>query len=274
MTQREFLIDTGRAAPPGINQAADRLFAAATGAPCEPIRELLPTDDLDAAYAVQNINTERAVASGRRIVGRKIGLTSLAVQRQLGVTQPDFGILFADMAVGEGLPIPTSRLMQPKIEAEVALIIGRDLDIRQPTISDIIAATAYALPALEIVCSRIAKWDIRITDTVADNASSGLFVLGGPPRSIIGLELRDAVMLMRCGEKIVSEGSGAACLGHPLNAAVWLAAEMARRDRPLRAGDIVLTGALGPMAPVEPGDRFEASIAGLGNVSAFFSPKG
>jgi 2-keto-4-pentenoate hydratase len=273
MTQRELHIDTSRAAAPGINQAADRLFAAATGAPCEPIRELLPTDDLDAAYAVQNINTERAIASGRRIVGRKIGLTSLAVQRQLGVNQPDFGILFDDMAVGEGLPIPASRLMQPKIEAEVALIMGRDIEIEHPTISDIIAATAYALPALEIVCSRIAKWDIRITDTVADNASSGLFVLGGPARSIVGLELRDAVMSMRRGEEVVSEGSGRACLGHPLNAAAWLAAEMARRNRPLRAGDIVLTGALGPMVPVQPGDSFEASIAGLGDVSAIFAPE-
>jgi 2-keto-4-pentenoate hydratase len=273
MARQEHSIDTSRAATSSIMEAADRLFDAAAGVPCQPIRELLPDDDLDAAYAVQDINTERAVAAGRRIVGRKIGLTSLAVQRQLGVAQPDFGILFADMAVGEGLAIQASRLMQPKIEAEVALIMGRDLDLEQPTISDILAATAYALPALEIVCSRIANWNIRITDTVADNASSGLFVLGGPPRSIVGLDLRDARMSMRRGEQVVSEGSGAACLGHPLNAAVWLAAEMSRRGRPLRVGDIVLTGALGPMAPVQAGDRFEASIAGLGKVSALFAPE-
>src|ERR1700722_7230071 len=124
MARGEHSIDMSRAATSGVTQAADRLIDAARGAPCQPIRELLPTDDLDAAYAVQDINTERAVAAGRRIVGRKIGLTSLAVQQQLGVAQPDFGILFADMAMGEGMAIPASRLMQPKIEAEVALIMS------------------------------------------------------------------------------------------------------------------------------------------------------
>lgn len=165
--------------------AADRLSQAIKAEqPCDPVRDLIGSDDLDAAYAVQDIGTERALAAGRRIVGRKIGLTSLAVQRQLGVDQPDFGILFADMVMGEGIPIPRARLMQPKIEAEIALVLGCDLDMAQPTIADVLGATEHVLPALEIVGSRIRNWDIRIADTIADNASSGLLVLGGPAKTI------------------------------------------------------------------------------------------
>jgi 2-keto-4-pentenoate hydratase len=256
---------------PVLLDAADRLtLAATTGVPCDPVRDMIDLADLDAAYAVQDIGTERALAAGRRIIGRKIGLTSLAVQKQLGVDQPDYGMLFADMVMGEGIPIPQNRLMQPKIETEVALILGRDLDMDNPTIADVIWATAYVLPALEIVGSRIRSWDIRIVDTIADNASSGLLVLGGPARALDGIDLRGAMTMRKNGE-VVSSGSGADCLGHPLNAAAWLAGEMVRRGRPLRAGEVVLTGALGPMVPVLPGDQFTAQIDGLGTVSAVFA---
>ena len=258
--------------PSTLAEAAERLFgAAAQRCPCAPIRDLLGSDDLDAAYAVQTINTERALAAGRRLVGRKIGLTSPAVQRQLGVSRPDFGMLFADMAVGEGMPISPDRILQPRIEAEIALILDRDLTQEQPTPADVISAIAYVVPALEIVDSRIRDWDISIADTIADNASSGLFVLGSPARRIDGIDLRGAGMVMRRGGALVSEGAGSACLGSPLNAAVWLAGEMGRRGHPLRAGDIVLTGALGPVVPVMPGDRFEAEIQGIGRVSADFA---
>jgi len=268
--------EAGRGAPvaASLSEAADRLFAAAEGLPCDPVRDLLPAGDLDAAYAVQDINTERALAAGRRLVGRKIGLTAPAVQRQLGVDQPDFGMLFADMAAGEGLPIAPNRVMQPKIEAEIALILDRDLDHEFPTVADVIRATAYAVPAFEVVGSRIKNWDIWITDTIADNASSGLFVLGGPARQLAGLDLRGTTMVMCRDAIVVSDGSGAACLGHPLNAAAWLAGEMSRRGRPLRAGDVVLTGALGSMVPVSPGNRFVAEIGGLGRVSADFAAEG
>jgi 2-keto-4-pentenoate hydratase len=253
------------------DQLAAALRGAYAGTPIPPLRDRLPANDIDAAYAVQEANTAHWVAEGRRVVGCKIGLTSPAVQRQLGVDRPDFGILFADMAAGESEPIAAGRVLQPKVEAEIAFILGRDLDITQPTTADVIAAVAYVVPALEIVGSRIAGWDIKIVDTIADNASSGLFVLGGPARRLDGLDLRGAEMTMARGAETVSRGNGAACLGNPLNAAVWLAGEVARRGRPLRAGDVVLTGALGPMVPVAPGDTIEAVISGLGTVTATFA---
>ena len=204
-------------------------------------------------------------------MGRKIGLTSLAVQAQLGVDQPDFGMLFADMAVGDGEPVALGRLIQPKVEAEVALVIGRDLTHERHTYADLIRATEYVLPAIEIVDSRIENWNIRFVDTVADNASSGLFVLGGQPRRLQDVDLTACAMEMRRGEEVVSRGNGRACLGSPLNAAVWLADVMVRCGRPLLAGDIVLTGALGPMVSVRPGERFDVSVEGLGSVTALFA---
>lgn len=258
-----------------IQTAADALWVAASSrVSVDPVRNIIGAEDVDAAYEVQNLNTEKELSLGRRIVGRKIGLTSLAVQKQLGVDRPDFGVLFDNMIAGEGLPIDPSLLMSPKIEAEIALVLSEDLANGPVTIADVIRATDYVLPALEIVASRIRNWDIRITDTVADNASSGMFVLGGPARRIQDIDLRSASMEMRRGDEVVSKGSGAACLGHPLNAACWLANELLRRGQMLRKGDIVLTGALGPMVPVNPGDEFVAEIEGLGRVSALFGNGG
>jgi 2-keto-4-pentenoate hydratase len=257
-----------------ITKLAERLRAAHTGAePMPPIRDQLPAGDVDAAYQVQEVNTRHWVASGRRLVGRKIGLTSAAVQRQLGVDQPDFGMLFADMAVDSGAVVAAGSLLQPRVEAEVAFVLGHDLDAAEPTLADLLRAVDYALPAIEIVDSRIAGWDIGIVDTVADNASSGQFVLGTTPRRLDdpAIDLRLAGMVMeRHGEPVVF-GAGAACLGHPLHALRWLAATMVRAGRPLAAGDVVLSGALGPMLPAAPGDRFEARISGLGAVGVGFA---
>lgn len=251
--------------------AAQLKIAAAGGQPIAPLRDRLALTTTEAAYAVQEINTQAWLAEGRRLVGRKIGLTSLAVQAQLGVDQPDFGMLFADMAVGDGEPVAAGRLIQPKVEAEVALVIGRDLTYERHTYADLIRATEYALPAIEIVDSRIENWNIKFVDTVADNASSGLFVLGGRPVKLCDIDLTVCAMEMRRGEEIVSRGNGRACLGSPLNAAVWLADVMVRCGRPLLAGDIILTGALGPMVAVKSGERYDVNIDGLGNVSALFA---
>ena len=255
-----------------IQQAADLLWQAHTsGQPCAPVRNLIGATDIDAAYVVQQRNTERWLAQGRRPVGRKIGLTSKAVQAQLGVDQPDFGMLFADMAVADGEAIDITRILQPKIEAEIALVIERPLTQSKHTVADIINATAYALPALEIVGSRIANWDIRLTDTIADNASSGLFVLGSRPVKLADFDISGCGMLMERRGDQVSIGAGAACLGNPLHAAVWLADTRARVGNPLQAGDIIMTGALGPMVVAAAGDVFEAQIEGLGRVTASFS---
>jgi 2-keto-4-pentenoate hydratase len=255
-----------------VNKVADALFEASrTGEPCAPVREFLPEGALDLAYAAQEINTRRGLEAGRRLVGRKIGLTSLAVQKQLGVDQPDYGMLFDDMAIPDGWEIGRRRLIQPKVEAEVAFVLDRDLDEERITIADVIRAVAFALPAIEIVDSRIADWRIGILDTIADNASSGLYVLGATPKKLDTLELRAVGMVMESAGEPVSVGAGAACLGDPLSATLWLAKTMARVGRPLKAGDTVLSGALGPMATVKWGDVFEARIEGLGSVRAVFA---
>lgn len=262
------------ALPAAVRVAAAVLAAAAdTGHPCRPIRDLFSDGDIEAAYTVQQFNTERALSAGRRLVGRKIGLTSEAVQRQLGVDQPDFGALLSDMLVADGGLVPDGRLLQPKVEAEVALVLGADLPDADCTVADVVAATRFAVPALEIVDSRIAGWDISLVDTVADNASSGLFVLGSSRVPLDQVDLAAVRMTMSRNGRPVSEGTGADCLGSPLNAALWLARTLARLGDPLRAGDIVLTGALGPMAPAAPGDAFTASISGLGEVRVAFAHK-
>lgn len=253
--------------------AAARLREAAQALkPCSPIRDLFPEEaDEETAYRVQAENTARAVTAGRRLVGRKIGLTAKSVQQQLGVGTPDYGMLFADMCRSDDEDISAKHVLQPKLEAEIALVLDQDIVVEQPTIADMIRSVAYAMPAIEIVDSRIAGWNIRLLDTIADNASSGLFVLGGPPRRLEGLDLRACRMELSCqaaegDAAIVSTGRGADCLGHPLNAAVWLARKMVQVGMPLRAGDIVMTGALGPMVAFTPGHRYEAVIEGLGSV--------
>ena len=255
-----------------IESAALRLIdAAATATPCPPLRELLPDGDLDDGYEVQRIVRER-VFGDRRRVGRKIGLTSAAVQDVFGVHTPDFGVLYADMAYGDSEPIPFGQLLQPRIEAEVAFVLGHDLPARAVTASEVLQAVDFVVPAIEVCDSRVANWDIAIFDTVADNASSGVYVLGGAPRSMRDIgDLRECEMTIVTDGSVVSSGTGAACLGHPLNAVVWLANAVAERGEPLKAGETVLSGSLGAMVKVEAGATYEATISGLGSVRAVFT---
>ncbi len=254
-----------------IEAAAAQLRAAASsGQACPPIRETLGTEtDLDVGYAVQEINTNLAIANGRRVTGRKIGITSKAVMEQVGVDQPDFGTLFVDMEYGDGVAIEAGRLMQPRAEGEVALVLEHDLDHGEHSFNDIIKATAYALPSIEIVDSRIVDWNIRIVDTIGDNASCGLYVLGGKPVTLRDVDLRKIPMRMDIDGETASTGEGAACLGHPLNAARWLANVMSQRGTPLRSGDLVMTGALGPMKPIAAGSSVVCDFGPLGTVTTY-----
>jgi 2-keto-4-pentenoate hydratase len=225
-----------------------------------------PTD-AKGAYAVQAINTRFWVDAGRRIVGRKIGLTAEAVQKQLGVDQPDYGVLYADMRIADGGELLASGALQPKAEAEVALVMARDVLDPHAQPQDVLAAADHAVTAIEIVDSRIENWNITFADTVADNGSSAFFVLGSERHRLEGLDLRTCGMALDVNGRVVSHGAGVACLGHPLIAAAWLARALAQVGEGLRAGDIVLTGALGPMAPLSPGDAVKATIGGLGSAS-------
>jgi 2-keto-4-pentenoate hydratase len=254
-----------------IYEAAERLYQAEHGADLvEPLRKTYDGLTIDDAYAIQRLNIERRIEGGSRKVGCKIGLTSAAVQKQLGVDQPDFGVLLDDMAYADGQVIPWSVLTQPKIEAEIAFVIGRDVPADDPVEHELLRAIEYVLPALEVVGSRIRDWDIGIVDTIADNASSSAFVLGTRPVKLTDIDLRLCGMVMERHGETVSLGVGAACMGHPLHALAWLARTMAERGAPLRAGDVVLSGALGPMAVVGRGDVFDAHIQGLGSVRAMF----
>ncbi|KRB81357.1 2-keto-4-pentenoate hydratase [Sphingomonas sp. Root710] len=241
-----------------------------SGTPITPVREALPTATIEDAYAIQEANTRHWLDAGRTIVGAKIGLTAKAVQKQLGVDQPDFGTLFADMAVNDGDIVPLGRLLQPKVEAEIAFILARTPDPKALTTAELINCIDYALPAIEIVDSRVADWNIRIVDTVADNASSGLFVLGTRPVKLDAIDLRLCGMVLEKNGDPTSFGAGAACLGNPLHALGWLAAKMAEVGRPLKQGDIILSGALGPMVAVAPGDAIEVRIEGVGTVRVGF----
>ena len=255
-----------------IAEAADRLWTAArSGIPCAPVRDLIGADDVEAAYAVQEINTRRLLGDEERVLsGRKIGLTAKSVQAQLGVDQPDFGMLFDDMEVLDGEEIAWDRCHQPKVEAEVAFVMAAPLSGGHIQMVDLLASIGFVLPAIEIVGSRIAGWDIRLADTIADNASSGLYVLGQTPRRTGDFDPRLCGMVLTKNGEPVSTGAGAACMGSPLNATLWLARTMAKAGQPLGPGDVVLSGALGPMVDAAPGDVFEARINGLGSVRAAF----
>ena len=255
-----------------VTAAAARIRTAfETRTPCAPLRDLIGAEDVNAAYAVQEISTAARLADGATIVGRKIGLTSLAVQAQLGVDQPDFGMLFSDMAFADGDVLDHTAVLQPRVEAEIAFVLANDLAEGTLDLGQVRAAVGYATAALEICGSRIQDWNISFADTVADNASSGAFVLGTERRSLEEFEPINATMLMTVTGQDDSAGNGAACLGDPLLALQWLAIKAREFGSPLRAGQVILSGALGPMRPIAAGASATAHITGLGSVSVHFA---
>lgn len=248
--------------------AADRLREAdRTAVPCPPIRDLIASDDLAAAYAVQQLLTAERVAAGATVVGRKIGLTSEAVQQQLGVDTPDLGVLFDDMAYADGDVVPADATMQARAEAEIAFVLADDLVDGPLDREQVRQAIGHAVAAIEICGSRIAGWDISLADTVADNASAGVYVLGSRHRSLDDFEPKDVVMSMTIDGEEVSTGSGKACLGDPVAAVQWLARQARELGAPLRAGQLILSGALGPMRPIAPGQTVRSTVSGLGSVT-------
>lgn len=258
--------------PSVITQAADRLQQATrTATPIAPMRDLLDKGDVATAYAIQALVTARERASGRRICGRKIGLTSPAVQRQMGVFEPDYGALFADTEFGSNQEIPYAGLIHPRCEAEVALVLGKDIRHDMPTFSDIVRATAYITPAIEVVDSRIVNWEHALSDTIADSAAARYYVVGDVQRRLLDCDLSAAKMQLHRNGGEASQGQARDCMGHPLNAAVWLARKMREHGLELLAGDVILTGALGPMVRVFAGDAIAVTIEGLGTVSTRFS---
>lgn len=255
-----------------LDRAARLLRDAYCGTPIAPLRQFFDPLDGTGAYAIQAINTRHWLGQGRKLVGRKVGLTARAVQQQIGVTQPDFGALFADMEIADGGTLDPARAIQPKVEAEIAFILEHDIADADASLEQVVAAIDYALPAIEIVDSRIADWKISFADTVADNGSSAFFVLGSDRRTPADLDLYSCGMVMEINGAVASVGAGAACLDHPYNAVQWLARTLAQEGEPLRAGDIILSGALGPMVALQPGDHVRIHIGGIGTCAFTYGP--
>lgn len=235
-----------------------------------PLRNSHGLATLDEAYAVQDAVNCRWIADGRRPVGRKIGLTSPAVQAQMGIDQPDFGMLWADYVFNEGEVVDTGRFMQPKVELEVAFVMDKGFEDREAPMAELIRRIAYAVPALEVVDTAIRDWDIRLVDTVADNASGGGLLLGLGARRLTDIDLRLCGGILSRNGSVVSRGLGVDCMGSPLNAALWLARKMAELGQPLSEGDIVMSGAFGPMVPVGSGEVYLAEIAGFAPIQVRF----
>ena len=248
------------------------LQAAASRVPCAPLVETHPDLTIEDAYAIQAAVIAAREADGpSRLIGHKIGLTSAAVQSWLKVNEPDFGRLHAQMETPNGGTIEAASLLQPRAEGEIAFVLGADLPTSGVTTSEVIGATAYLLPAIEVVDSRVADWNITIVDTVADNASAGRFVLGTRPTLLSEVDLELLGMRLAKNGRVVSTGAGAACLDSPLHAVAWLANTVGRFGQQLREGDVILSGALGPVTPVAAGDDLVLDIATLGQVSVRFT---
>lgn len=250
--------------------AVELLQAWETRVPVDPLTERFPALTVSQAYEIQLATVRRRLAGGRRVVGKKIGLTSKAMQDLLGVHEPDYGHLLDDMAVPNGEPIAVSRLLQPRCEGEIAFLLKRDLLGPGVTVAEVLSATEAVMPALEIVDSRVRDWRIKIQDTVADNASSALLVLGDKLTPVQGLDLRLVGMVLEKNGQVMATGAGAAVLGHPAAAVAWLANKLGEFGVVLKAGEIVLSGALTAALPIAAGDAFRAEFDRLGSASVRF----
>ena len=239
--------------------------------PIPPLRETWPELDVVDAYQVQLLNIRRRLQAGARVNGHKVGLSSVAMQQMMGVDEPDYGHLLSDMEVLEDEPVPASRYCFPRVEVEVAFILGETLPGKGCTEVDVLRATAYVAPAIELIDSRIADWNIKIADTIADNASSAGYVLGPERVAPVDIDLRTIqARLLRNGEQ-VAEGRSDAVLGNPVTAVAWLADKVADFGVTLEAGHVILPGSVHRAIDARPGDEFTADFDGLGSVRLSFT---
>lgn len=251
--------------------SAELHTALRTRIPVPPLLSREPTMTLEDAYRVSLGILARREAEGERVVGKKIGLTSRAVQEMLKVDQPDYGFLTDRMRYREGIPVPISQtLIQPKAEGEIAFVLKRDLAGPGVTPADVIAATEGVAVCFEIVDSRVQDWKIAIQDTIADNASSGLFVVSENLVSIHAVDLVTCGMVVWKNGELIATGAGAAALGSPVNCMTWLANALGQHGVVLRAGEVILSGSLVPLIPITAGDEMEVAVGGLGRLKVEF----
>ena len=236
-----------------------------------PVSRLAIGLDAAEAYYIQRLNVNRRLLEGDMVLGRKIGLTSKCVQEQFGVTQPDFGLLFQSMEAKEGDTIPFDAFMQPRVEAEIAFHLSDTISEIGLGVDAVVERVASATVAIEVVDSAIENWNVALFDTIADNASVGMFVLSEKTKRLDEFDRLSCRMVMRKEGVVVSEGVGASSLGDPLHALQWLADAAIRAGEPLKKGEVVLSGALGPMVEVSPSDRYTVEIDGLGSLEVAFS---
>lgn len=255
-----------------IQQLGDELYDALKGCRMvEPLTNRHADITIADAYRIQQRLNARRLETGERIIGKKIGVTSAAVMNMLGVNQPDFGMLTDAMVYNEGEAIEARTLIQPKAEGEIAFLLKKDLVGPGVSAADVLAATAGVMACFEIVDSRIRDWKIRIQDTVADNASCGVFVLGDRVVDPRRVDLQTCGMVLEKNGEVVVTGAGAASMGSPLTAMAWLANTLGRLGMPLKAGEVVLSGACGAMVPVKVGDSLRVTIGGIGGCSVRFT---
>lgn len=255
-----------------IEELAKALYEAEKNCrPISPLTEKYPDLTPEEAYGVQLAWVKLKEQDGHIIAGKKIGLTSKPMQKMMGVNEPDYGHLFSSMVFSDHETIATEELLQPRVEAEVAFILEKDLKGPGVTVADVLAATKYVVPSLEIVDSRIENWKIKLPDTIADNGSSARVVLGSTPTPVDGLDLQLMGMVLELNGRQISTGAGAAALGHPAYAIAWLANKLAQFDITLKAGEVILPGAVAAAIDVEHGDYVTAKFSGIGSVSILFS---
>ncbi|KOY63154.1 fumarylacetoacetate hydrolase family protein [Photorhabdus heterorhabditis] len=255
-----------------INHLSETLFQSwRNNQAITPISDNYPELTLHDAYLIQQkFIVRRLETTGERIIGKKIGITSQTVMDLLGVDQPDFGILTSDMYCANNSTVSIKQLIAPKAEGEIGFILKRNLRGPGITIADVLQATDYVVPCIEIVDSRIRDWKIKITDTVADNASSGLFIIGNGTRLPSEIDLAAITMTLEKNGKLIDTGIGAAALGHPANAVAWLANMLGTLDMSLLRGEIILSGSLATMVPINEGDRLKINLLGLGSAGVNF----